>query len=421
MSTDKHAAFVPSWGRRIDGIEGLRGIAALMVLVTHAGAEMAESTATGDGPLSDLGLLRHGLTLFFVLSGFLLYRPFAAAMIGGSPAPRFKRYMNNRLLRIFPAYIVVLLLVSYVFQTARISGSDPDVRFEGSGALPLSDLLFSLPLIQTLNADTVRVGLGVAWSLTTEFTFYLLLPLLAAAGIRLARKVPPALSACIPALALLAIGWAGKIVFILATRGMSAEESYDFRWGQEWSAVFCRSILVHGDLFAFGMFAAVLVVMFEKNVLSLSRVNHFRLASTVAFVVLGFMAVRNLPIRGFEDSAAAGAAAAVVLLTVLPTPTADQNNLSKVLDWAPLRYAGLVSYGVYLWHIPIMWWLQKRGVVFSDSPLGLLANIGVVIVITYTLSALTYRFVEKPALSLKKRTDSAGGAKRAANSEPAAR
>lgn len=407
MSIDKPALSVPSWGRRIYGIEGLRGIAALMVLVTHAGAEMAEATATGDGPLSELGLLRHGLTLFFVLSGFLLYRPFAAAMIGGSPAPKFRRYMSNRLLRIFPAYIIVLLIVSYVLQTARLAGSDANVRFEGSGQLPIPDLLFSLPLLQTLNADTVRVGLGVAWSLTTEFTFYLLLPVLAALGIRLARQTPALLASCVPALMLLVLGWAGKIAFVLATRGMSARESYDFRWGQEWSAVFCRSILVHGDLFALGMFAAIIVVLLEKGVIILSRVNLVRASAAIVLIVAGIMAIKNFPTRGFEDTAAAAAAAAVIILTVLPTASGSQNLLSKVMDCSPLRYAGLVSYGVYLWHIPVMWWLQKRGLTFPDSPLGLLTNIAVVGVITYALSALTYWSVERPALLLKKRTDSA--------------
>lgn len=411
----------PSWGRRLAGVEGLRGAAALMVLTTHVGAGMAPTATSTGGLLSEVGALRHGLTLFFVLSGFLLFRPYASSLLAGKPLPSFKRYLSNRLLRIFPAYLVVLLLVSYVVQTARLSASGPVSRYEASGALPLGDLLISIPLLQTLNPGTIRVGLSVAWSLTTEFTFYLVLPLLAVLALRISRRVPPLAAALVSVAILAVIGWAGKLVMVMATRGMSTEESLLFRWGHEWSAVFARSILVHADLFAVGMAAAVLVVLYERGTIRLDKSNLVRGFGFAAFIVAAVLALKGYPTRYFEDSVAAVAAALVILVVVLPNRKGLPNITSKVLDWAPLRYAGLSSYGVYLWHMHVMWWLQKNDLAFSDSPLGFWANMLIVAAITYVLAALTYRFVEKPALARKKSADRTAGGQRAAVSEPAAR
>src|SRR5690242_9257170 len=111
----------PSWGRRLVGIEGLRGMAALSVLVHHVTIRLADPDRIGG--FARIGdWLTHGLTLFFVLSGFLLFRPFAASMVEGRPLPSIRKYARNRFLRIYPAYLVILLLVGLVFGAAYTEG-----------------------------------------------------------------------------------------------------------------------------------------------------------------------------------------------------------------------------------------------------------------------------------------------------------
>src|SRR4051794_14188475 len=111
----------PSWGRRLVGIEGLRGFAALSVLVHHVTIRLADSDRIGW--FAQVGdWLTHGLTLFFVLSGFLLFRPFAASIVESRPLPSIKKYARNRFLRIYPAYLVIVLLVGLVFGAAYTEG-----------------------------------------------------------------------------------------------------------------------------------------------------------------------------------------------------------------------------------------------------------------------------------------------------------
>ena len=95
---------------RLAGIEGIRAIAATSVLVYHVYLNGAP-----DARPVDLGVatkpvenLRAGVTLFFVLSGFLLYRVFVAAALRGLPMPSVREYLRNRALRILPAYLVIL-------------------------------------------------------------------------------------------------------------------------------------------------------------------------------------------------------------------------------------------------------------------------------------------------------------------------
>ena len=131
----------PAFARRLGGIEGLRGIAAASVVITHV---LNHSQPSGRS--FDLGRLgsylqsstHHGVILFFTLSGFLLYLPFAAAALRDRPRPSIRAYLRNRALRILPAYWVILLCTALVLQAARIPG-------EGSGAVSYTHL--TLPTI----------------------------------------------------------------------------------------------------------------------------------------------------------------------------------------------------------------------------------------------------------------------------------
>ena len=91
----------PPGNPRFPLFDGLRAIAALSVLTFHVAAI---SGALERGFAGDvLAMLSRGVILFFVISGFLLYRPFVAARAGGRHAPSSTRYARRRILRIVPA------------------------------------------------------------------------------------------------------------------------------------------------------------------------------------------------------------------------------------------------------------------------------------------------------------------------------
>ena len=107
----------PPGNPRFGGLDALRGMAAIAVVVTHCAAYTNNLPTTTDHSAIELVYLRVGqlgVCMFFALSGFLLYRPFLAAQIeGGRPQP-FGAYARRRVLRVVPAYWFALTVLSIV-------------------------------------------------------------------------------------------------------------------------------------------------------------------------------------------------------------------------------------------------------------------------------------------------------------------
>jgi peptidoglycan/LPS O-acetylase OafA/YrhL len=89
----------------------------------------------------------------------------------------------------------------------------------------------------------------------------------------------------------------------------------------------------------------------------------------------------------------------VLALVVLPPPR-GRGLLLRVLETRPLVAVGVVSYSVFLWHEPLILALHDHGWTL-DGRAGFFVNVGLVVAITAVLSALSYHFVEAPALRLK--------------------
>ncbi|GAP53947.1 acyltransferase MdmB [Arthrobacter sp. Hiyo6] len=169
----------PSWGNRMAGIEGLRAIAALSVVLYHV--KLDATTQDYTGPIGNLlAFADQGLTLFFVLSGFLLFRPFATAVLQNRPLPSVRRYAFNRFLRIAPAYLAIFVVAALIFGAVYIQGSTHGMGADNIGRLTdPGKILANILLVQTYIPGYVMSGLGVSWSLTAEIAFYVALPLIA--------------------------------------------------------------------------------------------------------------------------------------------------------------------------------------------------------------------------------------------------
>jgi peptidoglycan/LPS O-acetylase OafA/YrhL len=399
----------PSWGRRLLGIEGLRGLAATTVLVGHVQAHLAADVALSHPVSRLLSLTLNGLTLFFTLSGFLLYRPFASAVVGGARFPSVSTYAVNRALRIFPVYVVIVLLVCLVLGVAYTSSVDPGQTAEGAGQHVgfLTDPLtlgLNLLMVQTFFPATIKTGIGPAWSLTVELVFYVVMPALALAAFALARRSRSTTFrvavALVPAALLLALGVAGSLAQERYLATQPASDRFYLEWGATWHAVFGRSFVAHADLFAFGMVAAVVLVLVERGLVPRRGVVGLRIAA-VAVMLAGVYCAERLRL---EDTWWALACGALLLVVTLPTTRGTHSLASRGLESVPVRFTGLVSYSLYLWHVPVIWLLDRGGLVLGQTPLGFVGNVVIVFAATLALATLTYFGVERPALAWRRRT-----------------
>ena len=399
-ATTERIAFHPSTAPRLKGIEGLRAIAASSIVLVHVwGFSYPDDAVLGTGSWADnaLGVLATGVTLFFTLSAFLLYRPFVAAIARATSPLSTRAYLRNRFLRIAPAYLVILFLAAVVLGSVYLP--------EGGGVGRLTDplpLAEAGLLVMNYRPTTLGIGIGPAWSLAVELVFYLALPVLVFGAARLARRAKDrngrVLALLVPPVLLLVLGLSGKLV---AGHVFPAPPTAGY--GNDLHSVVERSFWAQADLFSFGMIAAIAYVEVVDGRLRLPA--NWRPATAL----LGFLIflpcawTMNLGEQSYllQNTGEALALALIFAAIVIPDGAVEHDNrVVRVLESPVLVAVGVVSYSVFLWHVPLVDWLAAHDLTLPGWG-GLLANTLIVAVPVGALSALTYHFVEKPALRRK--------------------
>lgn len=387
---------------RLPGIEGLRALAATAVVVHHTwilpGGERVGADAGAGAVFLNLAL---GVTLFFALSGYLLYRPFAAAIARRAEMPRIRRYLRNRGLRILPAYWAILVATSLLLMTAGTR--------EAGGRLEFGVLIDPLPLlkaallIHNYHPDTVVIGIGPAWSLAVEAVFYVVLPLMALVAARAALRCRARSGRVIvllaPPLLLLLIGLSGKYM-----AGVVVPAAPGAGYGANWHSVIERSFWAQADLFAFGMLTAVLHTEITDGRFVLPRGwRVVALALAVAIFAPCALSLDSGQLGYRLENTAVGLAAALLIAAVtFPGGPARGPLLQRILELPAVVMMGLISYSVFLWNDPVLRWLSEHGAT-REGWAGLAWNLGLAAVVVGALSLLSYRFVELPALRRKHR------------------
>ena len=208
------------------GLDGLRAIAAVMVIFTHV------ADATGSYSSTFLGAffarMDAGVAVFFVLSGFLLYRPFVVSHLAGTSPPALLPFWWRRFLRIVPAYWLALTFFIAI-GTIPVPGWGHIGYLYGFG--------------QIYSRTHVLDGLVQAWTLCVEVTFYLFLPLFAIALRKVAARITNRLRVELVAVAALWVIGVTTHTVLLATHRSSTP-----------ATLWLPSQI---DLFALGMFLAV--------------------------------------------------------------------------------------------------------------------------------------------------------------------
>jgi peptidoglycan/LPS O-acetylase OafA/YrhL len=308
--------------------DGIRALAALMIIVYHA-VFFATWFDTPGGTI--LWNLNAGVWVFFSTSGFLLYLPLARAHVDGIARVEWRGYSLRRAARIYPAYWAVLAFFTFVVPRAVVYG------FDG--------FLLHTTLTQTYvhEPNPFLIGLPPAWSLVVELSFYVFLPFYALAIGLLARNRRA-----------LATELAG--VAVLVALGVAAIIAVAVGFNPQWMIVLPQHIAA----FALGMLLAVLATHPLPGGVAarLARAAGAAWAWWAAAFGLFLAIPLVLRIEPFEPMSTAQAIGRDVLLTVLGAcvvvPAAlgaqDRGAIRRTLRTRPLVFLGLISYGLYLWH-----------------------------------------------------------------------
>lgn len=193
------------------GGDGFRGIGMSLVFLAHvfANADPAptlESYGWAKQPIARIDL---ALATFFVLSGYLISRPFMRSFVLGTKRPSIRRYARNRILRIVPIFYLVAALVLLRFGLDGSIGPTPD---NPSGEAPASawwQVLSIFTFTQNFTGGSATLPIGQAWSLDVEAGFYLAIPVAAVLAFRLGRPLKTA-----RARALVALAFIGSLTLI---------------------------------------------------------------------------------------------------------------------------------------------------------------------------------------------------------------
>ena len=400
IETAREAVKAKSDGRRFVGLDGLRGYLALCVVLVHTLGLFAPVVLHR----THADLLGQAIVVFFALSGFLIYLPFMYRILDARPLPSIRDYARGRIFRVYPAYIVIFLIANFALSGLFLSNAmETMVPGSDAGTGMITDplrLLLHLTLLQNYFPGELQTGINSSWTLTIEITFYALLPLLSLAALRLGRSWTGRrryLLAALPGLALVALGAVSRVIAWVLYEGTGIS-LLDAEWGANPIGVFSRSFAVWSDNFGWGMLAIVAFAAVQRG--ELTRVGRLK-PRTAALALLAIALVAAaasvlIETRPLPFIVAAGSAAFILVL-VLPNRRGVTSAFSRAVDWAPVRYVGMVSLSTYLWHYPVLLMVLRLGIGFPDTILGAATNIAMVSAISVALASVSYWLVERPA------------------------
>ena len=354
----------------IRSLDGLRGIAVILVLLRHLHIFDRDNALTGVSPLDHFfrgGYL--GVDIFFVLSGFLI----TSLLLNEQEAHNkiyLLRFYGRRFLRLLPALTVLLLLYSIitVLDGESFSAISPGI---------FASFFYYLNWQYVYSFPQSFGDLGYLWSLSIEEQFYIIWP---AALILLTKATRSA---------------AIKILFIALVVALVMWHRHSL-----WTApsdvpyklitVFVRTD-ARIDSLLIGCIAAF---VYRHNLISTKICRSLALVGVV--VLLAHIQLTK-PYTNYMFNGGFTIVALSVAFIVLGL-TDSNFFLSKVLSHRFIVVIGKTSYGIYLWHYPIIKFIE-RNFATADK----LFQVLLALIVTAIFTATSWLIIEAPALGLKKR------------------
>lgn len=359
----------------VPALEGLRGLAAVGVVTTHVA--FVTRTSTGSTVKRLFGRLDLAVAVFFAKSGFLLWRSHAAHARRDEPgtARPTREYLRSRLVRIMPAYVVLVSAAMLLLPQNHVNGP--------------TSWLANLTLTQIYTSDFLVAGLTHAWSLAVEMAFYLVFPILWTAMKDLRGE---AARWRIPVIA--AFGASGFVFPIIPWHSLGIFPPY-----------LNEQILPPSFTlwFAAGMLLAEIATAPPGTLVRLCRDRLARWgwwvaggAALVATTVPAWFSEGFVHPSPPEFATRTGLAGVMAFLVLAPVVLAPEEARFPVLESAPLQRLGSWSYGVFLWHQLVLLasfpltrtglWDRRMGVIWPVTVAGSMAA-----------AAASHTWLEEPA------------------------
>jgi peptidoglycan/LPS O-acetylase OafA/YrhL len=378
-------------------LDPMRALAAISILVVHTSYFSEAHFDAGYGRF--LAHLDIGVPFFFLLSAFLLYRPFVVARLENTERTPFREYAKRRFVRIAPAYWAALTIAAIV---PGLAGA-----FSGNWWVYYG-LLQSFPVYEPTGAcavDPLRCGIPVAWSLTVEVLFYVMLPFVVLAMAWLGRR------------------WRGRpmtlefgLVGLLTAVSIWIQSSVPI--GDVHTFLFF-SPLGRGWWFGLGLALAAISVHVARRETEPAAVDWIRrrpgvpvlagiaLYAIVVVTILGRTPSLAFPVIEIKAYVAQyllfGVIAALIILPAI-FGTNGGGITRRILGHRSLIWLGLVSYGIFLWQIPAVVLLFDAGIE------GFLPLTVLTLGLTVACAAASYYVLELPLMRRVRSRRGAGGA-----------
>ena len=316
---------------RVASLTGVRAVAALLVLGTHAAYTTGKYTHGFAGLV--YSRMEIGVPIFFALSGYLLFGPWVRAAAGGRQSPPLGRYAWHRVRRIMPAYVVTVLL-AYLIYHFRTAGPNPGHSWIG--------LFRNLTLTQIYTDNYMfsylHQGLTQMWSLAVEVAFYVALPILAyLLLVVLCRRQwrPHLLLAGLAVLALVSPAW---MVLVHTTHFLPDGARV---WLPGYLAWFVGGMLLT-------VLQAMGVRMYGFVALPLAVISYVIVSTPVAGEPT------TSPTGLGQALVKTGFYAAIATLLIAPLALGNRGWYAGLLATRPMVWLGEISYEIFLVHLVIM-------------------------------------------------------------------
>lgn len=354
---------VAGTGGRIEGLDGLRALAVSVVYLSHL--PIALQSLGNDGWFQNFphaGFL--GVNLFFVMSGFLItHRLLVTSHPGDRPALR--RFWVHRAARILPA-VTVFLAVHAIY--AVVAGFPPYGSIFDEFLMVASTLL-QFPNYAILADIDNLFDNGALWSLGVEGQFYVVWPLITWFFLRKVRRPEWVVVALVVVIAILSRHRAG--VF-------DAHGSFDAYLRTDTRI----ESLIIGAVGAWAWMRTDRVPVRALRVLTLPA-----LAAMVAI----FLNATQWSTFIWHWGMTAFDLCALIVILALATGVSP---VRRILEWRPIAWVGMVSYGLYIWQVPVLHILSRHADSLDTATKGVIS-----VSATFALATVSWYAVEKPIRS----------------------
>ena len=345
--------------RYIPALDGLRAIAVLAVIAYHL-----------QWPLIGGGFL--GVDLFFVLSGFLITSLLIRTPATGTLREHLAQFYLRRSRRILPALTLLLIAVAAWAAFVALPEQITHLRAQGLGTVfYVSNWVFMAEDVTYFEAFTDPSPLQHTWSLAIEEQFYLVWPLivLLAIGRRLHRT------------------WliSGSLAIAMASAAVMWATASSGALNDAYLGTFSR---IHELMI--GALAALLITGRTRG---RHRYTPPRLVSTtdMSAAVLIAVAMVVLSPEGMAYYEGGSVVFSIVVATLIVVLVRHRPNGGVILGNPAVRWIGAISYGLYLWHWPIIVWLTPATTPFDGLALDLVR-----LAVMFTVAAASYYVIEQP-------------------------